>query len=193
MHDLSLYLLEILENSVRAEASRVHIVLTVDQEADEVRLTVDDDGQGLPAAPEEVLDPFFTTKPGKKTGLGLSLLRSEAQTTGGDLTIGPSPSLGGTRVAVSMRLSHIDCPPLGDMGASLVVAAATNPQVEFTVTFDGDRFSPPLLQAAPAVAAQYWQQACSEKHKNQEKAGTNSRRGRGVSVNTNLRLTGEHE
>ncbi len=193
MHDLSLYLLEILENSVRAEASRIHIALTVDQATDEVRLTVDDDGQGLPATPEQVLDPFFTTKPGKKTGLGLSLLRSEAQAADGALTIGPSPSLGGTRVEVSMRLSHVDCPPLGDVAASLVVAAATNPQVEFAVTLDGDRFSPPLTQAAPAVAAQYWQQACSEKHEKREKERRSSRGGRGMSVNTNLRLTGEHE
>jgi hypothetical protein len=157
MHDLSLYLLEIIENSVRAGASRVQVALAVDRATDEVRLTVDDDGQGLPAPPHRVLDPFFTTKRGKKTGLGLSLLQAEAQAAGGDLEIGLSPVLSGTRVTVHMRLNHVDRPPLGDIAASFIVAAATNPQVEFDISLSGDQFSPPLVHAPPAVAARHWQ------------------------------------
>ncbi len=101
MHDLSLYLLEVLENSVRAGAERIDVALVIDQESDELRLTVDDDGRGLTATPEQTLDPFYTTKPGKKTGLGLSLLKAEAQAAGGDLDIGPSRALGGCRVEPS--------------------------------------------------------------------------------------------
>src|SRR5665647_3587992 len=89
MHDLSLYLLEVLENSTRAGATRVDVELCVDHAADELRLAVDDDGRGLTATPEQTLDPFYTTKPGKKTGLGLSLLKADAQAAGGDLQIGP--------------------------------------------------------------------------------------------------------
>ena len=104
MHDLSLYLLEVLENSTRAGATRVDVELMVDHAADELRLAVDDDGRGLTATPEQTLDPFYTTKPGKKTGLGLSLLKADAQAAGGDLRIGPSPSLGGVRVEAFMQL-----------------------------------------------------------------------------------------
>ena len=84
--------------------------------ADELRLTVDDDGRGLTATPEQTLDPFYTTKPDKKTGLGLSLLKADAQAAGGRPPIGPSPSLGGVRVETYMQLSHVDRPPLGDVG-----------------------------------------------------------------------------
>ena len=97
MHDVSLYLLELLENSVRAGAGHINVGLRIDHASDEFQMTVDDDGQGLNAAPEQVLDPFFTTKEGKKTGLGLSLLRAEAEAAGGGLSIGPSPTLGGAR------------------------------------------------------------------------------------------------
>ena len=83
----------------------------IDHASDELRLTVDDDGSGLTATPEQTLDPFYTTKPGKKTGLGLSLLKADAQAAGGDLTIGPSPSLGGVRVETFMQLDHVDRPP----------------------------------------------------------------------------------
>jgi signal transduction histidine kinase len=153
VHDLSLYLLEVLENSIRADAKRVHVGLVMDRGTDELRLTVDDDGRGLSATPEQVLDPFYTTKPGKKTGLGLSLLKADAQAAGGDLTIEPSPTLGGVRVEALMSLAHVDRLPLGDIAATIAVTAVTNPDVAFTVTLRGDQFDPPLLRASPAAAA----------------------------------------
>jgi len=153
VHDLSLYLLEILENSLRAGATRVDVEICMDAASDRLSMRVDDDGRGLDAAPEQVLDPFYTTKPGKKTGLGLSLLKADAQAAAGDLSIGPSPTLGGVRVEVFMGLRHVDRPPLGDIATTMIVAAATNPAVEFTVTLTGDQFSPPLQHAPPQEAA----------------------------------------
>jgi signal transduction histidine kinase len=152
MHDLSLYLLEILENSTRAGASRVDVTVTIDHAADELRLAVDDDGSGLTATPEQTLDPFYTTKPGKKTGLGLALLRADAQAAGGDLHIGPSPELGGVRVEAFMQLDNVDRPPLGDVATTIVVTTVTNPGVGFTVTLRGDEFVPPLDHGPPQEA-----------------------------------------
>lgn len=153
MHDLSLYLLELLENSVRAGAKRVEISLRLDKGTDELRLTVDDDGRGLESSAEQVVDPFYTSKPGKKTGLGLSLLRAETQAAAGDLTVGDSPTLGGVRVEAFMRLAHVDRVPLGDLATTLAVTAVTNPGVEFAVNLTGDCFEPPLVRASPAIAA----------------------------------------
>jgi signal transduction histidine kinase len=152
MHDLSLYLLEILENSTRAGAGRVDVAVTIDHETDELRLAVDDDGSGLTATPEQTLDPFYTTKPGKKTGLGLALLRADAQAAGGDLAIGPSPELGGVRVEAFMQLDNVDRPPIGDLGTTIYVTAATNPGVAFTVSLRGDEFTPPLDHGPPQEA-----------------------------------------
>ncbi|MCX8032715.1 MAG: ATP-binding protein [Thermoleophilia bacterium] len=154
MHDLSLYLLEMIENSVRAGATRVDIALRADRASDELRMVVADNGPGLDVPPEKALDPFYTTKPGKKTGLGLSLLQADAQAAGGELDIGRSAELGGTKVEVLMKLSHVDRPPLGDMAATLLVAAVTNPQVEFRVTLEGDLFDTPVFRASPKEAAE---------------------------------------
>jgi signal transduction histidine kinase len=153
MHDLSLYLLEILENSTRAGASRVDVEVTIDRASDVLRLAVDDNGGGLTATPEQTLDPFYTTKPGKKTGLGLALLKADAQAAGGDLSIGPSPDLNGVRVEAFMQLSNVDRPPLGDVATTIIVTTVTNPGVEFTVTLRGDEFVPPLEHAPPLEAA----------------------------------------
>ena len=162
MHDLSLYLLEVLENSTRAGASRVDIELVIDHAKDELRLAVDDNGHGLSATPEQTLDPFYTTKPGKKTGLGLSLLKADAQSAGGDLTIGSSPNLGGVRTEAFMRLSNVDRPPLGDVATSIIVTVVTNPDVEFTVSLRGDEFIPPLEHAPPLEAAARLQRLTEE-------------------------------
>ena len=162
MHDLSLYLLEVLENSTRAGASRVDIELVIDHASDKLRLAVDDNGHGLSATPEQTLDPFYTTKPGKKTGLGLSLLKADAQLAGGDLTIGQSPTLSGARVETFMQLNNVDRPPLGDVGTSIIVTAVTNPGVEFTVSLRGDEFIPPLEHAPPLEAAARLQRLTEE-------------------------------
>jgi hypothetical protein len=151
VHDLSLHLLEMLENSVRAGATVVATGLTVDRARDLLELTVDDDGHGLAVPAEQALDPFYTTKSGKRTGLGLSLFQAEAEASGGTLTIGAS-ELGGAQVRVSLQLSHVDRPPLGDVATSLIVMAATNPQVDFRVTVSDDRSGTRLRRSSVAEA-----------------------------------------
>ena len=131
MHDLSLYLLELLENAVRAGATTVVTTIVADRDADRLTLAVEDDGPGLPVPPGEVLDPFFTTKQGKKTGLGLSLFLQDAEAAGGGLRVGRSGGLGGVEARAWMELSHVDRPPLGDIAQSLVTMAAVNPDVTF--------------------------------------------------------------
>lgn len=133
MHDLSLYLLDILENSVRAGATVISTTIVADRAADELLIRVEDDGPGLPVEPEQALDPFFTTKRDKKTGLGLSLFRQAAEAAGGGLAVGRSDELGGARVSARMSLVNVDRPPLGDIAASIATMVVTNPEIEFRV------------------------------------------------------------
>jgi hypothetical protein len=139
MHDLSLYLLDIIENSVRAGATRISVDVSADRAADSLAITVEDDGPGLPVTPRQALDPFYTTKKGKKTGLGLSLFRQAAEAAGGGLSVGRSADLGGVAVRAWMGLSNVDRPPIGDVAASILTMVATNPGVDFAVDLtDGE-------------------------------------------------------
>ncbi len=139
MHDLSLYLLELLENAVHAGASVVAVELAAEREADRFTMRVEDDGPGLPVSQDEALDPFFTTKDGGKGGLGLSLFRQEAEAAGGRLVLGRSAELGGAEIDAVMSLTNVDRPPLGDVATTVLTMAATNPGVDFRVTLkDGD-------------------------------------------------------
>jgi hypothetical protein len=138
MHDLSLYLLDILENSVRAGATVIATAIDASAARDELSMRVEDDGPGLPVEPEQALDPFFTTKANKKTGLGLSLFRQAAEAAGGGLSVGRSPDLGGVDVRAWMSLANVDRPPLGDIAASIATMVVTNPEIEFRVDLDDD-------------------------------------------------------
>jgi hypothetical protein len=158
MHDLSLYLLDIIENSVRAGATRIRVGVAVERAADALEITVEDDGPGLPVTPGQALDPFYTTKKGKKTGLGLSLFRQAAEAAGGGLSVGRSDDLGGVAVRAWMGLGNVDRPPLGDVAISILTMVATNPQVDFAVDLaDGDERTllrgSELPQRLPALVA----------------------------------------
>ena len=78
MRELSLHILDLVENSVRAGASVIFIGITVDSVRDLLEISVEDNGPGFGVPVEMAFDPFYTTKEGKKTGLGLSLFRERS-------------------------------------------------------------------------------------------------------------------
>ena len=118
-----------MENSIRAGADIVAVGLSVAPAADRLDLSVEDNGPGLAVAPAQATDPFYTTKSGKRTGLGLSLFRTAGEQAGGALALDRS-ALGGLAVHGRMQLRHVDRKPLGDLAASLWTAACTNPAVD---------------------------------------------------------------
>lgn len=143
MRDLSLHLLDLIENSIRAKATVVAVTLSVSQKNDRLVMRIEDNGPGFSAPAEMVLSPFYTTKKGKKTGLGLSLLQSAAQRAGGDLALGRS-SLGGARVEASMQLSHLDRSPLGDLAATFSALACTHPEIELRLSLTNEDCESPV-------------------------------------------------
>ncbi len=131
MRELSLHLLDLLENSIRAGAHHVHVAVREDRPGNRLELSVEDDGRGLRVTAEQALDPFYTTKNGKRTGLGLPLLQSTAEQAGGHLALRRSDA-GGLLVHAVMELENVDRAPLGDLAATVSMLACTNPEVEFS-------------------------------------------------------------
>ena len=131
MRDLSLHILDLTQNSVRANATLVQLDITVD-ERKWITIRITDDGCGMDAElKERVLSPFATTRTTRKVGLGLPLLRMTAEQTGGTLTI-ESQVGAGTTVTAGFHTDHIDCPPLGDLGGTVSLLIQGAPDVEWT-------------------------------------------------------------
>ena len=138
MEDLSLHILDIVENATRAGATLVEIRVREDSARDLLEITVRDNGRGMDAEmAKRARDPFGTTRTTRRVGLGLPLLEQAARETGGQLTLTSVPERG-TEVTATFVASHIDRKPLGDLGATLVTLILGSPQVEFVCELDLD-------------------------------------------------------
>ena len=129
MRDLSLHVLDLMENSLRAGASVVSVTVRRDSARNRLRIVVADNGPGLAVPARVAAAPFFTTTRGKRTGLGLSLFAAAAERAGGKLALRKS-RLGGLSVEATMQLDHVDRAPLGDLAMTLATVAAANPGLE---------------------------------------------------------------
>jgi anti-sigma regulatory factor (Ser/Thr protein kinase) len=131
VENISLHILDVVENSIRAEAKRIEISIYEDEDRDVMTIEIRDDGRGMNQEMlQKVLDPFTTTKSTSRVGLGLPLLAESARQSGGDLTIQSSPGKG-TTVKADFRRSNIDIKPLGDMVSTLMALVIGNPYADF--------------------------------------------------------------
>lgn len=123
MRELSLYILDIAQNSFASGASVTEIFL--DEDETRFSITLRDDGCGIEEKDSlKLFDPFYTTK-SKQTGLGLPLFRQGAEMTGGSASARSSthPLYHGTEINGIFYKNHIDCPPLGDMASTICLLA----------------------------------------------------------------------
>ncbi len=132
MLELALHILDIVENSVRAGATRVRIFIVEDLLKDLFLLRITDNGKGMsPEERQRALDPFYTTQKVRKVGLGLPMLAEAAERTGGRMTLRSKPGTG-TVVEAVFGGRHIDRQPLGDIASTLIAIIVGNPGVDFT-------------------------------------------------------------
>ena len=133
--ELSLHILDVAENSVRANASLIAIEVLADTAGDLLTISIEDDGCGMDEQmAAQVSDPFFTTRTTRKVGLGVPLFRFAAQSAGGWFRLSSTPGRG-TRVEAAFVLSHIDRMPLGDITGCVHDLIVFHPNVDFLFTY----------------------------------------------------------
>jgi hypothetical protein len=136
MRDVSLHICDILENAAKAGATAVR--LDLQYEGSILTMAIRDNGPGFPpGVVEDPSDPYRTTRPERPVGLGLALLRQNAEAAGGSFTA-RNREEGGAEVRASFDRSHVDAVPLGDVGATLETAMAAWPDLDITVTAGGE-------------------------------------------------------
>lgn len=142
MKEISLHILDIVQNSVNAGATIIRITIKVDNLEDKLTITVEDNGHGMDEETvKKVIDPFFTSRKTRKVGLGIPLLQAAAKRCGGDFIIESQP-LKGTKVRAWFINSHIDRAPLGNIYDTMIGLIACNESIRFVYThiFDGKDF-----------------------------------------------------
>jgi len=128
--EISLHVLDVIQNSIEAGATRVLIDVIEDQARDLLSVVIADNGRGMsPDLVARVTDPFVTTRTTRRVGLGLPLLADSARQSGGTLTVASAEGEG-TQVTATFGLSSIDRPPLGDMATTVGCVLAANPSLD---------------------------------------------------------------
>lgn len=134
MKDLSLHLMDIFENSVKAGATE--ICLEISCSNSNLLLIITDNGPGLP---EKILDnptdPFKTSRTTRKVGLGLGLFEQSAEESGGYISFGES-STGGFKLKAVFDMSHIDAKPPGDFSELFLTVLNAWPEMDYIVKLD---------------------------------------------------------
>jgi len=131
MNNLSMHIMDILQNSTRAGAKDITLEVIEDKAKDQLILRFIDNGCGMDKeTAERVINPFFTTRTTRKVGLGLPLLKQNTERTGGSLTI-DSEKGKGTTVTAIFGLTNIDTPPMGDLAGTVVLTASAYPDIHF--------------------------------------------------------------
>ena len=135
MKELSLNVLDIAQNSVKAKAKNVLIKLTETETV--LTLEITDDGCGMSEEMvENVINPFCTTRTTRKVGLGIPLLKLAAEQTGGSVKITSvseqvDPANCGTTVTAVFHKDHLDFTPLGDVVSTVTALIQGAPDIEW--------------------------------------------------------------
>lgn len=137
MKDLSLHILDIVENSVKAGAKTVTLEFAWNDTV--FSFLVSDDGPGFPeGVREDPADPFRTTRTERKVGLGLALLKDSAEQCGGKMKIGQGDK-GGVKIEADFDLSHIDSKPIGDIEDLIITCMTAWPRMDWIVNVGDTR------------------------------------------------------
>ena len=135
MKELSLNILDITENSVKAGAT--FTAISIEEIDDKLVITIADNGCGMTdEVLKTVLNPFYTTRTTRKVGMGLPLLKLAAEQTGGSLEIYSKhiddfPYEHGTKVKTVFIKNHIDCAPLGNVVETIKTLIQGHPEIDF--------------------------------------------------------------
>ena len=138
MRELSLNVMDVAQNSVRAKASLVEISVKESDKNDFLSITISDNGCGMtPEQVQQVIDPFFTTRTTRKVGLGVPLFKMSAEQTGGRFNITSKVGRGTTTYAEYVK-SSVDMTPLGDINSTISILIRCNPDIDFLFTRSND-------------------------------------------------------
>lgn len=135
MKTISDHILDICQNSIRAKATLIEIMVEEDIYNDFYRVTICDNGFGMDEeTARRAADPFYTSRTTRKVGLGLPLFKQNAEQAGGSFSLVSAPGEG-TRVTACFKHRNIDRPPLGEIAQTLVLLVIGNEDLTFRLLY----------------------------------------------------------
>lgn len=140
MNELSLYILDICENSIHADSKNLYLTIEENIKDNLLIITIEDDGRGMSKEVlEKVANPFYTTRTTRKVGLGIPLFKELCELCEGSFEISSTVGVG-TKDVAKFKLDSIDLPPLGNIEDTLYCLVCNDKNVELTFKYiKGDK------------------------------------------------------
>ncbi|MCL3780441.1 ATP-binding protein [Prolixibacteraceae bacterium JC049] len=131
MKELALHILDIAQNSIRANATLVEIEIEDNLNDNRYQISIIDDGTGMDEDTiQKAIDPFYTSRTTRKVGLGLSMFKQNAEMCDGTFDV--KSKLGeGSKVTATFIHNHLDRPVLGDIAGVVLMLVYANPELDF--------------------------------------------------------------
>ena len=131
MQEISLNVMDIVQNSIKAKANHIMISININTNENFLNVTIEDNGKGMSKEQlKKVNDPFYSTRTTRKVGLGIPFFKHAVECTGGRFQV--DSFLGqGTIIFANLVLSHIDRMPLGDIVSTIHLLITMNPNINF--------------------------------------------------------------
>ena len=142
MTEISLHILDIAQNSIKADAKLIEISVAEDIQKNILSVTIKDDGCGMSSEfLKDVTNPFRTTRTTRRVGLGISMFKSAAELTGGKFEICSEPGKG-TELTAEFVYDSIDRQPLGDMVSTMITLINAKPDIDYLYihSFNDNKF-----------------------------------------------------
>jgi len=142
MNELSLHILDICQNSIKANADLIKITIVENTIDNIYSIEIADNGHGMDKKTlSEVADPFFTTRTTRKVGLGISLFKMAAEMAAGSFLISSTVNQG-TEIVATFKHNHIDRAPLGTIedSLSILILNDNNIDVYYKHTFNNNDY-----------------------------------------------------
>ncbi len=141
MPDIAMHLLDIVYNSIRANASLIRIFVENSLNEDRITCRVEDNGKGMDEETvKKVQNPFYTTRTTRDVGLGIPLFKEGALQSEGTFSLTSKENVG-TIIEATYKKSHLDCPAMGDIAETLVTLIQANENIEYEVEYKWDEDS----------------------------------------------------
>lgn len=129
MRTLADHIFDIVENSTRAGATLIEIMVDENKKKDICKLKINDNGCGMDSETLKLAtNPFFTSRKTRKVGLGLALLKQMVELANGKFSIYSTKNVG-TKVMADFQISNIDRQPMGDIWESFYLLLLSNKNI----------------------------------------------------------------
>ncbi|MFZ2537462.1 MAG: ATP-binding protein [Oscillospiraceae bacterium] len=141
MQELSLNILDIVQNSIKAKSTLIEISIKKYTDDKTMLISIKDNGCGMTKEQvEQVVDPFYTTRTTRKVGLGVPFFKMSAVMTGGSFFINSEVGKG-TIINAHYNYENIDMMPVGDIAATILSLVSVNPDIDFVYLYAIDQQS----------------------------------------------------